>query len=269
MFGYFRGGRGDCRYGGAAPAGLTAGMMRLRIATYNIHKCRGLDARTNVARVAQVLCQAAPDIVALQEVLDHQAEAIAAETGMGYVLGGTRLHHGDGYGNVVLSRFPIGETRNYDLSVLGRERRGCLRADVQLEGGRILHVFNVHLGTALLERRRQGRMLVAPELLSDATLASPRVVLGDFNEWTRGLATRLLGSHLESADIHKHLRWSRTYPGVLPFLHLDHIYYDPVLHLEKLSLLRTSKSLMASDHLPLVGEFSWEEGTPQKENGSK
>lgn len=244
-------------------------MKRLRIGTYNIHKCRGLDGRTSVVRVAQVLRDVAPDIVALQEVLDSQAEAIAAETGMWFVLGGTRLHHGYGYGNVVLSRFPTGETRNYDLSVVGRERRGCLRADVLLGDGRILHVFNVHLGTALLERRKQGRMLVAPELLNDVAFASPRVVLGDFNEWTRGLATRLLGSHFESADTRKHLRWSRTYPGLLPLLNLDHIYYDPVLHLEKLLLLRTPRALMASDHLPLVGEFSWEEGSSQKENGSK
>ena len=62
-----------------------------------------------------------------------------------------------------------------------------------------------------------------------------------------------------------HLNRSRTYPGMLPFLHLDHIYYDPTLHLERLSLVRTRKALLASDHLPLVGDFGW----VKKENGSK
>jgi endonuclease/exonuclease/phosphatase family metal-dependent hydrolase len=150
--------------------------------------------------------------------------------------------------------------RNYDLSVRGREERGCLRADVEI-GGSVLHVFNVHLGTALIERRHQGRKLIAPELLADSGLQQPRVVLGDFNEWTTGLATRLLRSHMQSADVRTHLHRSRTYPGVLPFLHLDHIYYDPALQLEKLSLCRTRKALVASDHLPLAGDFRWEAGS--------
>ncbi len=81
--------------------------------------------------------------------------------------------------------------------------------------------------------------------------------MGDFNEWTQGLATRVLRSHLVSADVRAHLQRSRTYPGVLPMFHLDHIYYDPILHLERLTLWRTPKALVASDHLPLVGEFKW------------
>ena len=127
-----------------------------------------------------------------------------------------------------------------------------------MSAGDLLHVFNVHLGTALIERRHQGRKLIAPELLSDAAIDAPRIVLGDFNEWTRGLATRLLRSQMRSADVRAHLQRSKTYPGVLPFLHLDHIYYDPALRLEKLALCRTRKALVASDHLPLIGEFSWE-----------
>jgi endonuclease/exonuclease/phosphatase family metal-dependent hydrolase len=237
---------------------------RLRVATYNVHKCRGLDGRTSAHRIAAVIAELDADVVALQEVLDHQAEAIGAELGVNYSLGENRKHHGYGYGNVVLSRHPIQASRNYDLSVRGREERGCLRCDVEV-GGQALHVFNVHLGTALIERRHQGRKLIAPELLCDTALDAPRIVLGDFNEWTAGLATKLLRSQMQSADLRTHLRRSRTYPGVLPFLHLDHIYYDPELKLEKLTLCRSRKALVASDHLPLVGDF----GLPQKENGSK
>jgi hypothetical protein len=49
------------------------------------------------------------------------------------------------------------------------------------------------------------------------------------------------------------------YPGLLPFLRLDHIYYDPMLRLEKLCLHRTRKALVAGDDLPLIGEFVWNE----------
>ena len=231
-------------------------MTRLRILTYNVHKCRGLDGRTSVPRIAEVLREADADVMALQEVMDHQAEVLSTELGRPFCIGENRKCGGFGYGNVVMSRFPIVAMRNYDLSVRGREERGCLRADLQVEG-RVLHVFNVHLGTALLERRTQGRKLIAPELLADAAIEWPRIVLGDFNEWTTGLATRLLRSHMESADVRAHLRRSKTYPGVLPFLHLDHIYYDRALRLEKLTWRRTRKSLVASDHLPLMGEFVW------------
>ena len=215
-----------------------------------------MDGRANAPRIASVLAELDADVVALQEVMDHQAEAISAEIGLPFVLGENRKHRGYAYGNVVFSRLPIRLMRNYDLSVRGREERGCLRADLETKRG-LLHVFNVHLGTALIERRSQGRMLIAPELLNDAEIQSPRIVLGDFNEWTTGLATRLLRSHMKSADVRAHLRRSRTYPGVLPLLHLDHIYYDPALHLDRLALHRTPKALVASDHLPLVGDFSW------------
>ena len=231
--------------------------MRLRVVTYNVHKCRGLDGRTSAARIAEVLHEVNADVIALQEVLEHQAETISTDLKLPYALGENRKHRGYAYGNVVLSRHPIRETRNYDLSVRGREERGCLRADVAVDGI-LLHVFNVHLGTALIERRHQGRKLIAPELLKDPAIESPRIVLGDFNEWTAGLATRLLRSHLASADVRQHLQRTRTYPGVLPFLHLDHIYYDPTLRLERLALFRTRKALVASDHLPLLGEFSIE-----------
>jgi endonuclease/exonuclease/phosphatase family metal-dependent hydrolase len=231
--------------------------MRLRAVTYNVHKCRGMDGRVSANRIGGVLQELNADIIALQEVLSHQAESIARELRMQYVLGDNRQHGGYAYGNVLLSRWPIAQTRNYDLSVRGREQRGCLRADVSVNREAVLHVFNVHLGTSLFERREQAWKLIAPELLLHNDLQAPRLVMGDFNEWTTGTATKLLCSHLNSADVRKHLGHARTYPGLMPFLHLDHIYHDPALHMEKLSLHRTPKTLVSSDHLPLVAEFAW------------
>jgi endonuclease/exonuclease/phosphatase family metal-dependent hydrolase len=148
-------------------------------------------------------------------------------------------------------------THNYDITWSGRERRGCLRVDFRLNDGRALHVFNVHLGTAFLERRHQARELTGNRILGQQELDGARVVLGDFNEWTHGLASRLLAEHFESADIRHHLRRGRTYPGLLPLLHLDHIYYDKTLALERLTLHRSRAALVASDHLPLIADFNW------------
>ena len=235
----------------------------LRVVTYNVHKCRGMDRRVRPGRIVDVLAEVKADVVALQEVLSvegrarerDQARFLASELGMDYHIGENRRLQGGAYGNVILSRLPIENVQNYDITWRGRERRGCLRADVRVGESSLLHVFNVHLGTAFIERRHQARRLVSPEILGHEELSGARLVLGDFNEWTRGLASRLLSSHFESADIRSHLRRARTYPGVLPFLHLDHIYYDAGLKLQKLSLHRSRTALIASDHLPLVADF--------------
>jgi endonuclease/exonuclease/phosphatase family metal-dependent hydrolase len=203
------------------------------------------------------------DVIALQEVVsvsgglrgDHQARYIAEELEMDFFLGETRKMNGGSYGNVLLARLPIHKTLNYDISVPLREPRGCLRADIELAKNHLLHIFNVHLGTAFFERRHQARKLVAPDILLSRDLAGARVMLGDFNEWTRGLTTRLLSSHLRSADIRLHLRRSKTYPGVIPFLHLDHIYFDRSVEMEGLYLHRSRLALVASDHLPLFADL--------------
>ena len=83
----------------------------------------------------------------------------------------------------------------------------------------------------------------------------PKVVLGDFNEWMKGLTTSLLSERLKAVDLRSHLRRRRTYPGFFPILHLDHIYYQGEVHVTRVELPRTRKTLLASDHLPLVAEL--------------
>jgi endonuclease/exonuclease/phosphatase family metal-dependent hydrolase len=238
----------------------------IRVVTYNVHKCVGLDRRERPGRIAAVLRETEADVIALQEVVSveddvrhelHQARYIARELGCEFHLGENRRHNGGAYGNVVLTRLPVELCRNHDITWSKREPRGCLRVDVRLGApdSPVLHIFNVHLGTAYIERRHQGRKLVGDGILRANDLRGPRVVLGDFNEWTRGLATRLLAEELRSADIEHHLRRRTTYPGPLPFLHLDHIYHDPALELVSLRLHRSRKALIASDHLPLVADF--------------
>jgi endonuclease/exonuclease/phosphatase family metal-dependent hydrolase len=230
----------------------------LRIATYNIHRCRGLDGRTNPARIADVIRAIEPDVIALQEVIgagstsQGHAEELGALLGMGWVMAPTRHLRGALFGNVVLSRHPIIHHAQHDLSWKTCEPRGCQRVDIAL-GDDTLHLYNVHLGTAFLERRYQAGRLTA--ILHDRRIGKPKVVLGDFNEWMRGLATSMLSERLQSIDLRAHLRRRRTYPGVFPVLHLDHIYYDGQVEVAKLELPRTRLSLMASDHLPLVADL--------------
>jgi endonuclease/exonuclease/phosphatase family metal-dependent hydrolase len=230
----------------------------IRVATYNIHRCRGLDGRTLPARIADVIRAIDPDLIALQEVIGASlhspghAEELGAMLGMGWVMASARHLRGSQFGNVVLSRFPIFQHTQHDLSWKTCEPRCCQRVDVRIGQGS-LHLYNVHLGTAFLERRYQATRLSA--IVHDRRVGRPKVVLGDFNEWMKGLATSTLNEQLQSIDLRAHLRRRRTYPGVFPVLHLDHIYYEGQVEVVKVELPRTRLSLMASDHLPLVAEL--------------
>ena len=45
-------------------------ICRMRVATYNVHKCRGLDRRTSPERIAEVINELDADVVAIQEILN-------------------------------------------------------------------------------------------------------------------------------------------------------------------------------------------------------
>ncbi|MCI0442455.1 endonuclease/exonuclease/phosphatase family protein [bacterium] len=241
---------------------MTPENKTLRIGTYNIHKARGLDGRIRPDRILSVLKAMDADVIALQEVVsnvgktpeENQSEYFAKSLGMYYCIGENRKHKGGIYGNATLSRFPIINHKNHDISVHGRERRGVLRADIEFDES-LLHVFNVHLGTAFLERRSQVRTILTSAVLLDENLEASRILLGDFNEWIRGLASKMLSERMLSADVKAHLKRRKTYPGFFPLLHLDHVYFDPPLKLQRLSLVRNRTSMIASDHLPLIADF--------------
>jgi len=232
----------------------------MRVVTYNIHRCRGLDGRTRPERIAAVLASINADIVALQEVVGasplkpgHAAE-LGAALGMGWVMAPTRHLRNALYGNVVLSRYPVKHHQQHDLSWKTCEPRLAQRVDLTIDGDDTLHFYNVHLGTALLERRDQARRLAS--IVHDRRVGGPKIVLGDFNEWARGLATDVLAEKLHSIDLRQHLKRRRTYPGFFPLVHLDHIYYEGArVEVDKVWLPRDRMALMASDHLPLVADL--------------
>lgn len=237
--------------------------VRFRVVTYNVHKCRGFDRRTAPERIISVLRKIDADLVCLQEVVNAPAQAPlfdqAGEIARAFpnhtaCFGANRSLRGGTYGNLTLSRFPVLASKNTDIT-RKREERGVLRTDLSLGGDRILHVFNVHLGTGFVERRHQAKRLMSEDILHAPDLREPRLVIGDFNEWMKGLTTMLLRETFKTFAPQHALRFPKTYPGMLPMMTLDHCYYEPPLELLATRLWRSKTALVASDHLPLLADF--------------
>lgn len=221
--------------------------MRVTVASYNIHKAEGLDGRTDLGRIADVLREIDADIFGVQEIYQPQAEELATSLGLTMAMGVTR-HRGElPYGNAVFTRFAVQGSQTFDLSRPPREPRGGIRLDAVVGDG-LLHCFNVHFGLKIRERAHQVAALVREQVLH-RDLSGPRVVIGDLNEWFPGAVGRTLRRELHGPRIR------RTHPAPLPIFPLDRIYWDRHVHGEGFHVHRSRLARVASDHLPVVARL--------------
>jgi endonuclease/exonuclease/phosphatase family metal-dependent hydrolase len=235
----------------------------VRIVSWNVHAMAGADGRRDPERIARVVEELRPDIAGLQEVgtpdlpagVEDPAALLGLLTGMRSAFGAT-MHHrrGFAYGNAVLSRHPIQAIRNYDLSVPRREPRGCVRADVEL-GGAVVHFFVAHLGLHWRERRWQAAQLLSADILRDAALAHPLVLVGDFNSLSnRSAVPRWLRRQLVDCA-HAARNEAPTFPSRFPLLRLDRCFVDAAFQVVAVDVHRSPLARRASDHLPVVVEL--------------
>lgn len=228
----------------------------LRVVTYNIHRCRGMDRRVVPARAAAVLSSLDADIVGLQEVVGpapHHVGHVApieAALGLDAAFATARQLRGHAFGNLVLSRFRVVHSEQFDLTWAAREPRILQRVILDVVGRKV-QFLNVHLGTSLRERRVQATLL-SDYIRQCQPTELPTVVVGDFNEWRPGPVGAALRQWFRDAEESAGGRARRSYPGVLPVVHLDHVYHSPHFAARRVALVRTRATLIASDHLPLM-----------------
>ncbi|ARU06859.1 endonuclease [Comamonas serinivorans] len=240
----------------------------IRVATYNIHKgVQGIGPakRLEIHDLGLAIEQLDADFICLQEVRSvNRREALRFATWpeqpqaeflapLGYQAVYTTnaiTKHGE-HGNALLSRWPVVSQRHEDMSDHRFEQRGLLHVEVRVHD-RPLHVIVVHLGLLGASRLRQVAQLqryIAREIPPDA----PIVVAGDFNDW--GVQIRAMMAEMRLKTLPRHLK-RPTFPSRLPVVQLDHIYSRG---LRPGSLMVPQGKVWArmSDHLPLIGEFSW------------
>jgi endonuclease/exonuclease/phosphatase family metal-dependent hydrolase len=211
----------------------------LKIATYNIHKGMSAFNRRHVLHeLKQALDNLGADLVFLQEVQgEHRLRANRHHDWPDqpqHVFLAREHHHAYGrnadyrsghHGNALLSRYPIVEWHNQDVSLNTLERRGLLHGKVAVEGWpQTLHTLCVHLNLRAADRRRQLDAL-ANYVEKHVPATAPLIVAGDFNDWRGeacGVLHHSLGMHEAYATLHG--RPAASFPARLPLLPLDRIY---------------------------------------------
>jgi endonuclease/exonuclease/phosphatase family metal-dependent hydrolase len=242
--------------------------LKLRVATYNVHGCVGMDRQRSEARIAEVIAQLSADIVGLQELdLSRQRSAGVDQTGMiAEQLGWHSYFHpamrrGDEcYGLAILSRYPLTFRRAAELPGTApffcREDRAAIGMDVTTNLGTV-HIINTHLGLGWRERLLQAQLFTSTEWHAAIAGDAPLILLGDFNSLPGSLPYRALTRYLR--DVREFVRATHpigTFPTWFPALAVDHIFVNAALQPLSLTVHRSTVARIASDHFPLVAELA-------------
>lgn len=228
--------------------------MRLRVATYNIRKCIGLDWRRRPDRVLSVINELQADIIALQEAdrrfgaklatLAHatlvdagwQAASVAAhEGGLGW------------HGNAVLlaPSFELDSASRLTLPRL--EPRGAVIVDVRRDGV-ALRIVGTHLG--LTAGKRAAQAVAIAEALADRP-PRPTIMMGDMNEWRPqgGCIAIFMQTMVFAAP-------APTFHATRPVAALDRIAASPDIAILRHGVHASEAARRASDHLPLWADIA-------------
>lgn len=237
----------------------------LRVMTYNVHSCIGMDQRHDPRRIVKVISHYHPDVVALQEletnlprsVGENQARRIAELLQYEYHFHAVREHDDGQFGNAILSRHPMRLLRAGGLPGPGRrgETRGALWVELEVDGIRV-QVLNTHLGLWPHERLLQARTLRGDRWLGKRDPSVPLIVCGDFNCGPRSPAYRELACGLQDSQLQlrKH-RPRNTWFTSLPMARLDHILVSEHLTTRQIHVPGFHLACVASDHFPLVADI--------------
>ncbi|HTM34224.1 MAG TPA: endonuclease/exonuclease/phosphatase family protein [Vicinamibacterales bacterium] len=233
---------------------------RVRVLTYNIHHGEGMDGRIDLARQAEVLNRAAPDLVALQEVdratrrsggVDQLAE-LARLTGLTPAFGRAIEFQGGGYGVGVLSRLPVRGMRQRLLpGSPDREPRTSLTVDVDLRGGGPRVQFTAtHLdqGREAADKLAQASYLAAALSHRNDRLG---ILAGDMNTRPETEPMQILAR-----------RWTDTFADPPPDSNgrprrrIDYVMVRPAQAWRVIES-RSVDAPLASDHQPVLVVLEW------------
>jgi endonuclease/exonuclease/phosphatase family metal-dependent hydrolase len=228
--------------------------------TYNIHHGEGTDGVLDLERIAAVINEASPDLVALQEVDDRvartggvdQAAEVGRLTGMHHAFAPFMELEGGRYGLAVLSRHPIQETRVIALPAGKHEPRAALAAEVMIPGHASVTFVCAHLDWLDDDAERFAQAEALAGELEDPAV----VIAGDFNDVPGSRTLELFEQTF--ADAVKASGTRATYPADAPSEEIDFVKYRPVYAF--VGSARVLDEAVASDHRPVLATLEWVRG---------
>jgi endonuclease/exonuclease/phosphatase family metal-dependent hydrolase len=239
----------------------------LRVMTYNVHSCVGIDGRLSPQRIARVIARYQPDVVALQEVdvgrlrtgQVDQAQIIARYLQMHYHFNPTIRVEEELYGDCILSSLPIHLKKTGTLPILaGRdslEPRGALWVTIELDGEEVEFV-NTHLGLSARERLLQLRTILGEDWLGGHDGLGPVVLCGDFNASPQSRVWKLCSQRFRDVQVAASEQSPRrTWFGHYPIARIDHIFVSPEIEVTCVQVGDDYLARVASDHRPLFAEL--------------
>jgi endonuclease/exonuclease/phosphatase family metal-dependent hydrolase len=241
----------------------------VRIATYNVHVCIGMDGQLSPHRIARVIAQTGADIVALQELdvgrqrtgFRDQALEIARHLEMDCHFHASVRVEEELYGDAILSRFPIELIKSGPLPAVSErhEPRGAIWLAIDLNDGRRLQVLNTHLSIFPKERLLQARSIMSEEWALKAIASGPTVLCGDFNAMPGSPAYKTCTEYLRDAPLclatARQVRATGTWFNPFPMARIDHIFVSGECVVRHAGVVRTQLAKVASDHMPVVVEL--------------
>lgn len=244
-----------------AAAGAGALPIRLRVLTYNIHHGEGTDGRIDLPRIAALINQASPDLVALQEVDEgtertgrvRQMLELERLTGMHGAFGKAMTYQGGDYGVGVLSQRPIVRVENRPFhDGVSREPRTALTVDVEMgDGEPPLRFTSTHLddGREAEARVSQAHLLTG---MVGADDPAPRILAGDMNSRTGSDVLQVLAE-----------RWTDVFVAPEPLdaegrprRRVDHVFVSPASAWRGVAA-QVIEDRVASDHRPVLAIVEW------------
>jgi endonuclease/exonuclease/phosphatase family metal-dependent hydrolase len=233
----------------------------MRLLSWNIHKgIGGRDRRYSLGRIIDVIEAENPDLVCLQEVdrlvrrsrFDDQPRLLARALRCHGVFQVNVPVGRGGYGNLVLSRWPVTSRHRVSLRQGSRKPRGAQLLVLETPEGPV-HLVHAHLGLAERERQWQIERTLGHMLFRSAD-RHPTVIVGDFNDWRDTLAAGTLAASGFRQVTSPPSRF-RTFPAWLAVGSLDKAFVRGDVDVKHARVVRTSLTKVASDHLPLVVDF--------------
>ncbi len=240
----------------------------IRVMTYNVHSCIGMDGKVSPERIARVIARYHPDVVCLQE-LDvkrgrtqeiDQAHYLAQMLAMKFHFHPAIHVEEERYGDAILTHLPIKLIKadilpaNDQAGLL--EPRGALWACVE-KNGVAVNIFNTHLDIRKRARQQQLSSLLGNEWITNEKCSGPTILCGDFNLFpSSDLYRSITETMYDTQTSNNSLSAKPTFFTRFPSARIDYIFIDKSSQVKKTYIPNNSLTRVASDHFPLIADIT-------------